>query len=205
MWSRVISQRLRHGSGFGRIPCWIVTLSSHSIKLVPLTAKIIRRRLKQAEFSIDIIGIDRPVRFGSEWPGDLLGMFPVFASALSGNEAVLGQYVVVDVERSLAVGAVGILGEVTSARSVEIGYGMNRSEYGRGYAAAAVGLLVRGLLERRALPTRIAEVTARTAVHNVASARVLEKNGFVRTGTDHNDEDGELVTWALQRDGGQSR
>lgn len=180
-----------------------MTLSGHSIKLVPLTAKIIRKRLEQAEFSIAVIGFDRPIRFGSEWPGDLLGMFPVFASALSGNEAVLGQYIVVDVERSLAVGAVGILGEVTSARSVEIGYGMNRSEYGRGYAAAAVGLLVRGMLERRALPTRIAEVTARTAVHNVASARVLEKNGFVRTGTDHNDEDGELVTWALQRDGEQ--
>lgn len=174
-----------------------MTLSAQSIKLVPLTAKIIRRRLKQPEFSIEMIGIDRPVRFGSEWPGDLLGMFPVFASALSGNEAVLGQYIVVDVDRSLAVGAVGILGEVTPARSVEIGYG-------RGYAAAAVALLVRGLLERRVLPTRISEVTAKTAVHNVASARVLEKNGFVRTGTDHNDEDGELVTWALERGGARS-
>jgi ribosomal-protein-alanine N-acetyltransferase len=181
-----------------------VTLSGHSIKLVPLTAKVIQMRLKQPEFSIEMIGIDRPVRFGSEWPGDLLGMFPVFASALSGNEAVLGQYIVVDVDRSLAVGAVGILGEVTPTRSVEIGYGMNRSERGRGYAAAAVTLLVSGLLDRRLLPTRIAEITAKTAAHNVASARVLEKNRFVRTGTDHDDEDGDLVTWALQRDGARS-
>lgn len=178
-----------------------MTLSAQSIKLVPLTATIVRRRLELPEFSTEVVGMDRPVRFGSEWPGDLLGMFPVFASALSGTEAVLGQYIVIDVDRSLAVGAVGILGEVTPTRSVEIGYGTNQSERGRGYAAAAVNLLVRGLLDRRLLPTRIAEITAKTAAHNVASARVLEKNGFVQTGTDHNDEDGELVTWALQHDG----
>lgn len=175
-----------------------VTLSSGTIKLVPLTAAIIHRRLAEPEFAVKVIGVDRPVQFVEQWPGDLLGIFPVFASALSGNEAVLGQYIVVDTERAVAVGALGILGEVTRDRSVEIGYGMNRSEYGRGFATAAVGLLVQGLFTRRVLPARVGEITAKTAVDNIASQRVLEKNNFERTGTDHNDEDGDLIAWALQ-------
>lgn len=175
-----------------------MTLSSDTITLVPLTAAIIHRRLAEPEFATKVIGVDRPVQFVEQWPGDLLGIFPVFASALTGNEAVLGQYIIVDTERAVAVGALGILGEVTRERSVEIGYGMNRSEYGRGFATTAVGLLVQGLFTRRVLPARVGEITAKTAVDNVASQRVLEKNNFQRTGTDHNDEDGDLITWALQ-------
>ena len=39
-------------------------------------------------------------------------------------------------------------------------------------------------------------MTAETAVDNLASQRVLEKNGFVRTGVGSNDDDGDLVLWA---------
>lgn len=175
-----------------------VTLPSATITLVPLTAKIIERRLQQPVFATKVVGVDRPVRFVEEWPGDLLAIFPVFASALSGNEAALGQYIVVDNERALAVGALGILGEVTRQRSIEIGYGMNSSDSGRGFATDAVALLVKGLFARRVLPTRIELISAKTAVGNPASQRVLEKNDFVRTGTDFSDEDGELITWELR-------
>jgi ribosomal-protein-alanine N-acetyltransferase len=175
-----------------------VTLPSATITLVPLSGTIIERRLKETEFVATVAGVDRPVRFVDEWPGELLGIFPVFAAALSGNEAALGQYIVVDNERALAVGALGILGEVTRDRSIEIGYGMNSSDRGRGFAGAAVALLVKGLFERRVLPTRIDLITAKTAVGNLASQRVLEKNNFVRTGTEVSDEDGDLVIWELQ-------
>lgn len=175
-----------------------MTLAAGTIKLVPLTAAVIHRRLAEPEFSATVIGIDRPVQFAREWPGDLLGMFPIFASALTGNEAVLGQYIIVDTNRAVAVGALGILGEVTPARSVEIGYGMNSSERGRGFATVAVGLLVQGLFTRRVLPARVGEITAKTAVGNIASQRVLEKNNFLRAGIDWSDEDGDLITWSLQ-------
>lgn len=176
----------------------IVTLPSGIITLVPLTAKIIERRLQQSEFAAKVVGVDRPVQFVDEWPGDLLGIFPLFASALSGNEAALGQYIVVHLERALAVGALGILGEVTQDRSIEIGYGMNSSDRGRGFASDAVALLVKGLFARQVLPTRIDQITAKTAIGNRASQRVLEKNNFVRTGTDVSEQDGELITWELR-------
>lgn len=173
-------------------------MSAGSVKLVPLTAAVIQRRLDRADFSARVVGLKGPVTFGPEWPGDLLPVFDVFASALSGNEAALGQYIIVDTDRMLAVGATGILGLVDHG-SIEIGYGINTSEHGRGFASTAVRLLVDGLWDRRVVPARLAEITAKTAVDNRASERVLEKNGFVRTGTDHNDEDGDLITWAHRR------
>ncbi|WP_029136690.1 GNAT family N-acetyltransferase [Nakamurella lactea] len=175
-----------------------MTLSAGQVKLVPLIATVIQRRLERADFTATLLGVKEPVRFGDEWPGDLLPIFPVFASALSGNEAALGQYIVVDTDRSLAVGATGILGQVEHG-SVEIGYGINASERGRGFAGTAVRLLVARLWDRKVVPADVTEITAKTAVDNRASERVLEKNGFVRTGTDHSDEDGDLITWAIRR------
>jgi RimJ/RimL family protein N-acetyltransferase len=176
-----------------------MSMSTGAVKLVPLTAAVIHRRLERADFAAPVVGLKTPVTFGPEWPGELLLVFDVFASALSGNEAALGQYIIVDTDRMLAVGAVGILGQVERG-AVEIGYGINASEYGRGYASAAVRLLVDGLWKRRVVPSQLSEITARTAVDNRASERVLEKNGFVRTGTDHTEEDGDLITWAIRRD-----
>ena len=40
-------------------------------------------------------------------------------------------------------------------------------------------------------------LTAGTSVDNPGSQRVLEKNGFVRTGTREDPEDGTLITWAI--------
>jgi RimJ/RimL family protein N-acetyltransferase len=40
-------------------------------------------------------------------------------------------------------------------------------------------------------------LTAATSVDNPGSQRVLEKNGFVRTGTREDPEDGTLITWAI--------
>ena len=40
-------------------------------------------------------------------------------------------------------------------------------------------------------------LTAETSVDNPGSQRVLEKNGFVRTGTRDDPEDGALICWAI--------
>jgi len=108
----------------------IVTLSAGTT-LVPLTGSIVARRLKDPEFSAELPGIDVEVQFGGEWPGDLLGVFTMFASLASGDEAVAGQFIVVDTEQAMAVGAIGTIGEVAPDRSIEIGYGMNRSAWGK--------------------------------------------------------------------------
>ena len=60
---------------------------------------------------------------------------------------------------------------------ISVGYRLRESCWGRGIATRAVGLMVDYLYGQ----TDIQIITASTMVENIASARVLEKNGFIRT------------------------
>ncbi|RYD53846.1 MAG: GNAT family N-acetyltransferase [Sphingomonadales bacterium] len=74
----------------------------------------------------------------------------------------------------------------------DIGYGMAPSHEGRGIMSAALAELV------RIAPSHgHNRLTAETSVDNPGSQRVLEKNGFVATGTRDDPEDGALITWAI--------
>jgi RimJ/RimL family protein N-acetyltransferase len=87
---------------------------------------------------------------------------------------------------------VGLCSYVREAidRDVEIGYGVAASRRGRGFATAAVAALI-----PIARADGFVALVAQTAVANPESARVLEKNGFVVTGSRVDSEDGELVLW----------
>ncbi len=61
----------------------------------------------------------------------------------------------------------------------EIGYALSSAHHGRGTMTAALGLLLPDLLLR----TPLERLEARCAADNEASARVLEKLGFMREGT----------------------
>ena len=74
---------------------------------------------------------------------------------------------------------------------VQMGYGVAASRRGRGHAKRAVGLMIAELLN----DPLVREVAAETAVANIPSQRVLESNGFARTGTRTDDEDGEVFVW----------
>jgi RimJ/RimL family protein N-acetyltransferase len=77
----------------------------------------------------------------------------------------------------------------------EIGYGLAPAHEGRGVMTQALAAL---------LPIVAADghagLTAGTSVDNPGSQRVLEKNGFVRTGTRDDPEDGALILWAIDLD-----
>ena len=77
----------------------------------------------------------------------------------------------------------------------EIGYGVAPAHEGRGVMTQAMAAL---------LPIVRADghagLTAGTSVDNPGSQRVLEKNGFVRTGTRDDPEDGALILWAIDLD-----
>ena len=76
-------------------------------------------------------------------------------------------------------------------RCVEIGYGIAPSKRGNGYATRAVAAMVKAA----ALDPSVDTLTAETAVQNSASQVVLERNGFARTGTRVDLEDGEVTGW----------
>jgi RimJ/RimL family protein N-acetyltransferase len=78
--------------------------------------------------------------------------------------------------------------------TVMIGYGVAESRRRRGIARRAVA----DLLDWARADHRVSVVTAETSIHNVPSQRVLEANGFARTGERTDEEDGELFCWRVE-------
>jgi RimJ/RimL family protein N-acetyltransferase len=76
---------------------------------------------------------------------------------------------------------------------IEIGYGVAPARQGRGVAQRAIA---DDLTWARA-DERVAVVKADTSVYNIASQRVLERNGFARTGTRTDAEDGDMICWQI--------
>jgi RimJ/RimL family protein N-acetyltransferase len=77
--------------------------------------------------------------------------------------------------------------------AIDIGYGIMQARRGMGHATAAVQAL---LMWARA-DKRVHLCRAETSIHNRPSQRVLESNGFQRTGVRTDDEDGDLICWSL--------
>lgn len=77
------------------------------------------------------------------------------------------------------IGRISLNGIVRGAfQSCSMGYWVSASHNGRGFATAAVRELVQVAFTQLGLH----RVQAETLLHNVASQRVLERNGFVRFG-----------------------
>ena len=74
---------------------------------------------------------------------------------------------------------------------IHIGYGVAPTRQGLGYTSRAIGDL---LAWGRADP-RVVQISAETGVGNIASQRVLERNGFIRTGERVDAEDGPVICW----------
>jgi RimJ/RimL family protein N-acetyltransferase len=78
---------------------------------------------------------------------------------------------------------------------VEIGYGILELYNGKGFATAGIARILKEAFSR----PDVKGVTAETSVNNIASQRVLEKNGFTKTGTREDPEDGSLIIWQCKR------
>lgn len=74
---------------------------------------------------------------------------------------------------------------------VELGYGISPGHRGQGHATAAMAEVIEASRRARSLRTLAAEV----ATTNVASTRVLQKNGFALVGHRQDSEDGLVEVW----------
>ena len=95
------------------------------------------------------------------------------------------------VEAGEIVGMVTLKNAPDEAGRVEIGYGVAGSHHRRGIAGRAVA----GVLAWARAHPQIWAVTAETAEDNLASQRVLARNGFVPCGRRSDEEDGDLLLW----------
>lgn len=91
------------------------------------------------------------------------------------------------------VGLIGIKRPPSASGEVEIGYGIAASRRRRGHATRAVA----AVLDAARRDPAIRLVTAATLPGNAASQRALARNGFERTGTRMDPDDGELVVWQV--------
>lgn len=179
----------------------MLTLETDRLLLVPTPLAVMRERLRRADFVADLpLGPagDSPegwltVHFPAEWPGeDALAMLPIWIARQERlpDPAPWCDGIVVRREDSLAVGSMGFKARPDVTGTVEIGYAVNASLRGRGYATEMASALAAWALRR----PEVRRVTAECLEANPASARVLEKAGFGRVGR-RAGEDGELLLW----------
>lgn len=171
-----------------------LVLTTSRMALLPLTRRMIARRLSEPDgftMECDLGDGPVPILFPPDWPGDPIVAFPNHLTTLVADDSeVHGTYTAIDRASSTAIGMLGTKGGPDAHRSVEIGYGFNPDVWGNGYTTEAVAALVDHLAT-----IGLVTVTAETATTNLASQRVLEKNGFARSGTGWDEEDGDLILW----------
>ena len=120
-------------------------------------------------------------------PPDILEMLSQLATTIRAEFSPSAWMIVEDGE------IVGLCSVVRPPRDgdIHIGYGVAPTRQGRGYTTRAIGQL----LEWGRNDPRVALISAETGVENIASQRVLERNGFTRTGERIDAEDGPLICW----------
>lgn len=96
------------------------------------------------------------------------------------------------VQGTTVVGTCGFKG-APADNAVEVAYHTYVEQEGRGVATAMLAEMVRTATEH----DPAVRLTAQTRPENGASARILEKLGFVRAGEAHDDEVG--VVWCWER------
>lgn len=186
----------------------MLTLETARLIFVSTPLSVMRERLAGADFVTDVsLGPDDEtdaerrlaVRFPAEWPGEAaLTMLPTWITRRERlpDPGPWRDGVVVRREDLLAVGSMGFKGAPDPSGTVEIGYAVNRSLRGLGYATEMAGALVEWALRQNG----VRRVKAECLSSNRASVRVLEKVGFTRVGR-RAGEDGELYLWERRPEG----
>jgi [ribosomal protein S5]-alanine N-acetyltransferase len=169
-------------------------LESARLLFIHPSPELLEQRLAKDFSLLEMAGVGS-VQLSEEFAADILYLLPSWATQLRNlsREPVVPGGVLLLKANLLVVGTIGFKNAPSEQKTVEIGYGINASHWRQGLASEAVGTLVQWALSTG----YAARVTAQTAVGNIASRRVLEKNGFNKTGeTAFDPEDGELIWWA---------
>ncbi|MGH2447968.1 MAG: GNAT family N-acetyltransferase [Chloroflexota bacterium] len=166
-------------------------VESRRLLLVETPREILSRRLSEEDFEdyVNVGGTREMILFPSEWPGDSLGLFPHWIDEMD-SDRELWSGTIIDKTDLAAVGQMGFKGLADKDGVVEIGYNVSPAYQRRGYATEMAGALSEWALRQRA----VRRVAAECLAENIASIRVLEKAGFVRTGSRSSDE-GPLIVW----------
>ncbi|MGO6815589.1 N-acetyltransferase [Rhizobium leguminosarum] len=132
-------------------------------------------------------GQPRLVQDSAIAPPEILAMLSRLAADIGAEFSPSAWMIVEDGE---IVGLCSII-KVPQDGKIHIGYGVAPSRQGRGSSTRAIGQL----LQWARNDPRVALISAETGFENIASQRVLERNGFIRVGERIDAEDGPLICW----------
>lgn len=167
-------------------------LETARLVLVETPLQVIETRLERETFIVPIeVGPETwAVTFPAEWPGDALDIFPMLAEHLrNAPDTVQWGGMLIEKATRTVVGQMGCKGPPDASGTVEIGYGINLSAWGRGFATEAA----RALTEWALVQPGVRRVKAECLDTNLGSVRVLEKVGFTRVGERYDEEEGGLL------------
>jgi len=144
---------------------------------------VLRSVSESAAAAIAAGGLPDDVRVAADYPTE----FSVGVAASVGNDSALGPFFLHRTVDDVVVGEIG--GAFVMPGTVEIGYAIVVSCWGRGYATDAV----RGLLDKARINPGIDRVIAHTPMDRPASGRVLDKAGFAYLGETNDEHDGAPI------------
>jgi ribosomal-protein-alanine N-acetyltransferase len=165
-------------------------ITTARLTLVPITVDVARAALDDRDLLEELVG----ATISDEWPN------PDFAEALTFIRAdlkrnpsyALWTRLIVHTADRIVVGDAGFKSTPDESGTVEIGYGVVSAYRNDGIAGEAAGALIDWAFGQGSVRCIIAECYE----DNAASARVLERLGMTRTGTERG-RNGTLIKWRL--------
>jgi ribosomal-protein-alanine N-acetyltransferase len=147
-------------------------LETTRLYMIPFTLELVEATIQ----GTDKLEKRIPYKVSKEWPmPDYAEILPFKAERLRGNpESSIWSGIIIHKRDNLVIGDMGFKGGPNDTGTVEIGYSIVPSYQGNGYATEMAEAMISWGLSQ----PNVNRVTAECLENNVASARVLEKNGL---------------------------
>lgn len=162
------------------------------IKIIALTYPQLVTYLKAGDKLENDLGLVKTGRVISDDVKDMVENFTLPKMKRSYRHHYLFHtfWIVIDKVTNIIVAELGFKGDPNRDGEIEIGYGTMPDHQGNGYMSEAVGVMVHWALARE----DVNGVLAETDEKNLASIRVVQKNGFEQF-----DKRGEMLWWRRSR------
>ncbi len=148
--------------------------------------------MQSKQLLAEYLGVNVPISFPES--EDAL---PWFYDLVKTDETLVGWLSFWALHRAdnTLIASIGFKGKPDENGKIEIGYSVIPEYRRRGFASE----MVRALLEYGFADPKVTVIEAQTRIDNIPSMKVLERFGMRQTGTSHDEEEGEMFVWKLER------
>lgn len=151
----------------------IENIKTERLILIPVTLQLTTLLLSNDFTEIENIGI----RMSEHWPTpDTNDILPIVHETLKRQDAPSGFefWMIQCKENNTVIGDIGFHGKPDENGEVEVGFGLVREEWNKGYGFEAL----KGIAKWTKMQEGVKKIKADCLIDNVASRRILEKIGL---------------------------